>query len=62
MKGLSELVADYNRVVHRENWSSVVTGVFLIVPALAGAGIESAVGGGLKAAAASVGASVISTR
>jgi len=58
-KGLSELVADYNGVVRRENWSSVVTGVFLIVPALAGVGIESAVGGGLKAAAASVGASVI---
>jgi hypothetical protein len=56
--GLDALVADYNRAVRRERWSSAITTVFLIVPTMTGLAID-AMTGGLTAAAASVGTSVV---
>lgn len=58
MAGLDALVADYNDVVRRQKWSTVTTGMFLIVPALTGVAIDAATGGGWTGAIAGVGSSV----
>lgn len=59
--GLKALVDDYNVVVRRQKLVTTAKWVFLIVPALVGAGLD-AVAGGLIGTAAGIGAPVLFDR
>lgn len=59
--GLDALVEDYNAAVRRQHAATRATWVFLIVPALVGAGLD-AVTGGVAGVATSIGASVVFDR
>lgn len=57
--GMDALIADYNKAVQRQQTATRAMWVFLIVPALAGAGIDAATGGGLTATISSIGATFL---
>lgn len=60
--GLQALVEDYNTAVRRQVRSTRRSWVFLIVPALAGMGLDAVTGGGVAGAIAGIGSSIIFDR
>ncbi|MBC2932489.1 hypothetical protein [Nocardioides sp. zg-1228] len=56
------LVKDYNKILRRENKATRSALVFLIIPAIAGVGIDATTGGGVTGALAGIGSSVFFDR